>query len=163
MLETREKLISGKLWKVTQLPASIGMEIGSALVRLIGPALGKAAGGLAKSDKSSWLDAESLPILGDAIAELARSLGDPEAVTVIKRLVTTGVHCGDQEVNSKTFELIFAGDYKTMLQVAAFAIEVNFGLPFSSWARGAVSAIGNMRPGQTSGPSDSSANSAAGA
>ncbi len=160
MLTAHTKTIDGQEWTVTTLPAGVGMEIGSKLIRLLGPALGKAVSAAA-SPGQSLLDSESLPAIGEALTALSLSLGDPEAVALVKRLVTTGVHCGTTEVTLKTFDIHFAGDYLTMLKVAAFAIEANFGLPFGSWASAAQDGVVRMLASRPR-PSGSSGSSAAG-
>lgn len=153
MIEARDKVIDDKLWTVTMLPAGVGMEVGSKILALVGPALGKA---VSSTGGGSILDSESLPGIGDAIGELSRSLGNPEAVALVRRLVTTGVHCDSVEVTSKNFDLLFAGSYLTLLKVAAFAIEVNFGIPFDSLAgvvrRSVAGAVRMSRPPASSEP-----------
>ncbi|MFH0902144.1 MAG: hypothetical protein V2A73_16050 [Pseudomonadota bacterium] len=139
-IETRERDIDGHHWSVTMLPASRGMEIARKLLRLAGPALGKAmtaiGGSSASSGGGSLLDAE-LPVLGDAVAALAAGLGEPESTALIKELATTGVFCDGVEVKPVQFEVLFAGQYATLIKLVGFVLETNFSLPFDSWANAA--------------------------
>lgn len=132
MLEAQERTIGGRLWTVSLLPATKGLDVYRRLVKLLGPALAAALGSL---HAASVLDGEiDMGRLGSAFGTLAERLGDPDAASLVKELVTSNLHCDGVEVTPKTFDLLFQGDYTTLFQVAAFVIEANFALPFASWA-----------------------------
>ncbi len=130
MLEGHSRVIGGREWTVTLLLATRGIEIGRRLVKLFAPAFIKAIGAVGASDK--LLDTNIGALVG-SFGDLAEHLGDPDAAAIVKELVTTNVSCNGTPVTATTFEIVFAGDYMTMLEVAWFAIEVNYKRPFLSW------------------------------
>lgn len=138
-LEAHKRTIGGKEWTVVLLPATKGLDVGRRLLKLIGPAVGSAVGGLGGA---KLLDAQvDATTLGGAFSALADKLGDPDAATLIKELATTGVHCDGKEVTPPVFDLIFQGEYETLLRVAAFVVEVNFRLPLASWLDAARASV----------------------
>jgi len=140
---TRE--IGGKVWSIALLPATRGLDVGRRLIKIAGPALGKAVSG-----GKGILDAEIAGEgVGAALGELALRLGEPEAAALVKELVTTGVTCDGKEVNAATFDLIFAGDYGTLLAVASFVVEANFRLPLASWLDAARASVARPKRSAT--------------
>jgi hypothetical protein len=145
MTESATKEIGGKQWTVVLLPATKGLDVGRRLVKLLGPAIGKAVSG-----GRGILDAEiSGEGIGAALGELAERLGEPEAAALVKELVTTGVICDGKEVTPVAFELLFRGDYQTLLAVAAFVVEANFAIPLGSWLDTARASVKRPKPSAT--------------
>lgn len=132
MLRSENRTIGGKTWTVTTMGADDGMEVAAELSAVILPVLGKASAALGSTFDIRDMD---LSALGDAAAELAARIREPAVRKIIKKLCTTGVHCDGVEIKDtpQSFGLTFAGEYDLMLQVAAFAVEVNFKIPFGSW------------------------------
>ncbi len=143
-LATSQKEIGGKQWQILLLPPTRGLELGRRLLALLGPVVGKAVGAVAGAQggakgaaapAGSMLDADIDPgLLGDTVSALAAALASPDAPALIKELVTTGVHCDGKEVNGATFDLLFQGEYQTLMLVTAWIIEANFKIPFGSLA-----------------------------
>jgi hypothetical protein len=133
-IRTVERKIGGRTWGVTTLSAEEGVELMPQLVGLIGPAAGRAISAL-KGDLEQLKsgDIDVLPALGMGVEELSRALARPESAALLKRLVTRQVTCDGKEVTAKDFGLTFAGDYKSLFQVALLVLEVNFEVPFASW------------------------------
>jgi len=134
MPSVHEKSIGGKVWTATLLPATAAMEIAGIVGRVSLPALGEGIGALTN------LDTDVMPALGHAISSLGRSISDPELRTTIKRMIARkvdgsegSVHCDSILVTPANFDEVFAGELDTMLEVAAFVLESNLKLPFSSW------------------------------
>lgn len=138
--ETPAKEIGGRQWTLALLPAGVGLKVGSRLVRLLGPAIGEAATKLG-GNMQQVLDTD-VAALGEVLTTLAERLGDPEAADLVKLLVTSGVFCDGKEVNDKNFDLLFRGDYLTLLLVAAWVVQENFRLPFFSLLDGIVAQQG---------------------
>lgn len=141
----RTRQIGGKEWTITLLPATKGLDVGRRLLRLVGPSIGQALGGAGRP--GSLLDVDSAA-LGNAVSDLALRIGEPEAAALVKELVTTGVFCDGKEVRADLFDLLFAGDYETLLRVAAFVVEVNFRVPLGRWldAARALAARSSPKP-----------------
>jgi len=129
ILTGHDREIGGKLWTVTLLPATRGLDVGRRLVRIIGPAIGQAigavgAGGIMEADAS---------LLAGAAGSLAEHLGEPDAAALVKELVTANVQCDGVPVTAASFDVLFAGDYGTLIGVAVFVVEVNYKIPLLSW------------------------------
>lgn len=147
---------------MTTLPASVGMEVAGTLLRLVGPALQNALASLGEGD---LLDMD-VSRLGSALGSLFSGLGNPSDLYAVRRMLVSGktpdgseyvpLRCDGKVVSSSAFELIFAGEYLTLLKVAKFAAEVNFKIPFDSLASAAAGALGLAR-GKTTPPAPSSA------
>lgn len=130
LIEGHTRVIGGREWTITLLLATRGVEVGRRLIKLFAPAVIKALGAAAGSGKLLDLDVGQL---AGSVEDLADRLGDPDAAALVRELVTVNVSCNGTPVTDKTFDVVFAGDYMTMLEVAWFVVEVNFKRPFLSW------------------------------
>lgn len=161
---TEEQEIDGHVWAVTTLPASVGMEVAGTLLRLVAPALEKAMGSVGGKTAEGLLDVE-LPELGAALASLLSGLGNPDDLAAVRKMLVGGktpmgadyvpLRCDGKPVTGASFEMIFAGEYLTLLKVAKFAVEVNFKIPFASLLSAAGGVLGKIRA-PTSRPAPSS-------
>jgi len=110
MLETKPLVIEEFTYDVTQFTATVGLDILSELMQLVGEGLGRTETGA-----------------GDAAEALVRQLGKTKASDLIKRLVGMNVKINGQPMQGHdAFDLHFAGEYKRLLTVVAFVLEVNF-------------------------------------
>lgn len=127
--EPLEREIGGKLWTIGLLPTGKGVNIGRRLMKIAGPALTKAFSGGA--------DVDVTVAMVTGLGALIESLGEAETESLVKELVTTGVFCDSKPVTAASYELLFQGDYQTLLGVIAFVIEANYSVPLLSWVAAA--------------------------
>lgn len=148
--EPISKIIDGREWSLALLPASAGLKLGSRLVKLLGPAVAEAV----KSQSGSAADLLNTDTnkLGGVFETLSQRLGEPEAADLVKELVTSGVLCDGKEVNAATFDLLFQGEYLLLLKVAAWVVEANYKLPFSSLLASRAAAAAATKPKTTESP-----------
>jgi len=117
-LETKDKIISGRRYQVTQLPAFQALDLLEQLTTLAGPALGA----LAKNGVSGQVDFEA------GAVRLFASLGGGKLKAVTLALLsTTTVDLGDRSPRMlDIFDLEYAGKLSVVFKVMAFALEVQF-------------------------------------
>jgi hypothetical protein len=138
--QTQEKTIDGIDVKVTPFKAAEAIKIQSMLAKILGPALGRAAGALGNVLGSASIgdlkvDGEGLAA---AISELASKLSEEELLATLKRLLA-GCLCvvsdaeGKRTVdfsNPMVFEdgltLVFQGKTLSVYSVVAFVLRVNY-------------------------------------
>ncbi len=125
--ETRN--IGGKTFKVSQLPARRALEMFSRLGRALGPAAFEAIakGGAvltSKGEDDEVSPEEMLPALAPALASLFDRLPEGELSAIADTLLEPAT-CDGQLIKSQ-FDDLFQGHILLLLQVLAFAIEVNY-------------------------------------
>lgn len=135
MIETKEKIIDGKRWIVTQFPTSEGLEILNELGRILGPGLAKLGGAAKQGKHQSLLDMDvDLGVIGEAFSAVFTRMSEVNASTFMKRLLGS-TRCVDDKGHpaevARQFDIIFAGKYGTLFKVAFFVVEVNYELPFN--------------------------------
>lgn len=135
MIETKTKEIDGKTWTVLLFPAGKGLGLLRRLMATLGPVLGAAADGA----KGSGLDFDTDDLdLGSLFGVLAERLDDAKVETLIIDLLEMTSFVDPESGDAKSlsvkahFDMVFAGEYLTMMKVVAYVAEVNFKLPFSS-------------------------------
>lgn len=125
MLEGHSREIGGKLWTITLLPATKGLDVGRRLVKILGPAIGQAAG---LAGEGGIMDADVSRLSG-VLGSLAEHLGEPDTAALVKELATVNVQCDGEPVTVQNFDIVFAGDYGTLMALVAFVVETNFAGP----------------------------------
>lgn len=125
MQATQAREIDGLSFSVSQLPPMKALRMLNRLRRCIGPALGKALGGMsAKSLKDVDVTA-----LADAIEAL--NLPDQELEDITKELLYAAfvTHEGvtGALLSGGQFNAVMSGRVGTILKLIAFAVEVNYG------------------------------------
>jgi hypothetical protein len=139
--EAQKKTISGIEVTVTPFPAGEALKIQALLLRLLGPAMGRALGaldnlkGAAKNLADIRIDGQGL---AGAIAELSDKLGEDQFMAVLRRLLR-GVQCvvqqdgqalvvdfGDDKKFETALDLAFGGQTMTVYPVIAFVLQVNY-------------------------------------
>jgi hypothetical protein len=140
--EAQKKTISGIEVTITPFPAMEALKIQALLLRLLGPALGRAAGaldnlkGAAKNLGEIRIDGEGL---AGAIAELSDKLGEDQFMAILRRLLK-GVQClttspdgralvvdfGDDKVFENALDLVFGGQTMAIYPVIVFVLQVNY-------------------------------------
>lgn len=120
MIETKEKVISGSNYAVTQLPARRALRLQAKLVKLLGPAVSTifvATGDLDNADQS----------IPKAITALATQLDDKTFDQLVLDLLQGQVRKNGKEITEQVLDLEFAGKLNELFLVLAFVLEVNFG------------------------------------
>ena len=142
MIETREKVIGGATYTVTQLPARRALRLKAKLIKSFGPALAQfflAATSEKDADERNSQLVKAIEILSCNIDE-----NSFEAL-VIEML--NGVRKNGLELTPPTIDLEFAGDMASLYQVLFFVIEVNY----SNFLE--IIGIGNQSPSDQPVPS----------
>jgi len=131
MLKTEMKEIGGLRFTTTQLPAMRGFKLFTKLVKVAGPILGA----LGELDPEA-----SMASVAGPLAAGLQNLDPEEVVSLsLEILVNTSAvvtdQTGDRKIELTTRENIdkvFNGRLRTLLEVLAFAIRVNFSDFFAS-------------------------------
>ena len=123
MIETRDKIIDGATYTVTQLPARRALRLKARLVKTFGPTLAQVFVSASK-DKGDNSD------LVRTIELLGASLDENTFESLVGELLT-GVRKNGVELTPQIIDLEFAGDMPALYQVLWFVVEVNFGNFFS--------------------------------
>ncbi len=123
-IERKEKQCGDHVYEVQQFGAKQGRRILVKVFKLLGPALGEAAG----ADKGQTD--------GATISALLRSASESVDVDLFDEVCDafaqcTRVHLDDKRApkldDDDNFDQVFAGNYAEMFQWLAFAFEVNYG------------------------------------
>lgn len=123
MIETREKIIEGAKYTVTQMTARRAIKMKAKLIRLFGAALAEI-----------FLPSNETPIEGaafskvdavNAIQKLALQLDENTLESLIVTLLQ-GVRKEGVELTESTLDLEFAGKLDVLYKVLWFVLEVNF-------------------------------------
>jgi hypothetical protein len=124
MIDTKKKTIDGAEYSVTQFPARRGLALKIKLVKLIGPALAEAAGGLDLKEGVNLQEAEiDTGFMGKAVEKLVEGMDDSTGDLILDLLSMTRKN--GQELKEAVFDTEFAGDYLTLYKVLGFVIQVN--------------------------------------
>lgn len=176
MFATQSKTIDGIDVKVTPFPAGEAIRIQALLLRLVGPAIGRAFGAVDSTIGAAKLG--DLKIdgsgLAGAIAELADKLPEDQLMEVIKRLLR-GVQCivpdplgGSRSIAAdfadlKTFDnsldLVFQGRTMSVYSVIAYVLQVNYP-DFFQKALSTGGLLGGILSSKKAGSADASSSSA---
>jgi hypothetical protein len=135
MLKTREKIIDGNTFAVTQLPAMRALRLFSRIGRSLGPALGQLAAAAGKGAGSMKLDEFDMSTVGEAIAVLFDRLTPDELETLTKELLESARIDGRELM--REFDIAMQGRVGTVFKLLMFSFEVNYG-DFFGAARGLV-------------------------
>jgi hypothetical protein len=119
MIQSREKTIDGAAYMVTQFPARRALALQTRLLKLLGPSLATALGGI----HDGVIEA---PVLSLALQQLGDKLDESAAVDLVMQLLASTRKDG-QEITDGVFDLEFAGQMDTLYKVLGFVLEVNFG------------------------------------
>ncbi len=118
MIETKEIVLNGSVYSVTQMPARRALKVQAKLMKLLGPAIGQMF--LVSSSDSAD---ENIPKI---ISLLVDQLDEKTFDTFILELIEFYVRKDGKEVNAQTFDLIFAGKLNELFLLLKFILEVNF-------------------------------------
>lgn len=135
--ESKQRVIHGRTYTVTQMPPSVSIPIQAKLVQLAatlaGPLLQEAKSGLAEGVKLEIVG-EALSAIGDVIAT---HMPPDELLTWAQKLTDSNyVHVEGAPLD---FESEFAGDDMVRLYpLIAFILEVNYARFFSAFGLGKV-------------------------
>jgi hypothetical protein len=125
MIETKEKVIDGAVYTVTQLPARRALRLKSKLIKVFGPSL--AGFVVAASDKDVEQKKQDLI---NAVKSLSASI-DENILESLMLEILQGVRKNGVELNGSTIDMEFAGDMAGIYHVCFFVLEVNFSNFFS--------------------------------
>lgn len=110
MIETREKIIEGATYTVTQLPARRALKLKAKLIKTFG----------------------ALFMGGDSVTfqQVCQSLDENQFEAICMEMIQ-GVRKNGVELTPATFDLEFAGDMAGVYKLLLFVIEVNYANFFS--------------------------------
>ena len=121
MIETREKLIDGATYSVTQLPARRALKLKAKLIKLFGPVLAQFF--ITVTEKNG--EDQKKSDLVRAVEILGSSIDENSFESLVVELLN-GVRKNGMELTPATIDIEFAGDMAGIYQVCLFVIEVNF-------------------------------------
>jgi hypothetical protein len=119
MIQSKEKGIDGATYVVTQFPARRALALQTRLLKLLGPSLATALGGV----HEGRIDAAVLSI---SLQQLGEKLDESATVDLVMQLLS-GTRKDGKEITEGVFDLEFAGRMDTLYKVLGFVLEVNFG------------------------------------
>lgn len=137
----QERVIDGQTFSVTQLPAMRALKMLSRLVRTLGPAAarlmdGAASAGGALGSGLGGLAQMNVAALGQAVTVLTERLTEAELESITRELLETATV--DGRLLMPSFDLTMQGRMGPVLQLLAFALEVNYGSFFGVLAASAT-------------------------
>lgn len=145
MIQTKEVDINGKPFMITQFTAREGLKLQLRLIRQVGPIVGSIATSLEELGKLTPM----------AIARaLSQKIEEDACYNLIMDLIATTKY-KNRDLKPAEFDMVFAGDYKTLFELLYFIIDFNFGNFFG--ADGIGSLLNNTDPATTEESSTKSA------
>ncbi|MBU1449104.1 hypothetical protein KKF45_04660 [Patescibacteria group bacterium] len=127
--ETVTREIGGETYRVTPLVASKGWPLLIALSKLVGAPLGRAVGAVAGDEDVNP------KLLAEAVEALTSRL-DEDAVHGMTMRLLAGAEVkkpkGWVSVSGQ-FDLLFQGDYSSLISLLGMSLEVNYNLPLAAW------------------------------
>lgn len=123
MIETREQVINGSRYTVTQMTARRALRMKARLLKMFGKALAQIF--LPSNDESIQGMAFSKNSAVSAIQSLCESMDDKAFESVLVELLS-GVRKEGMELTEGIIDLEFAGDLATLYQVVWFVLEANY-------------------------------------
>lgn len=133
MIETKDKIINGKEYQVTQFPAMYGLRLAVKIVKTLGPGIARLAD---TKGGGSILDMDTSNIdIASMVDGLMSSLDDKNTPAMILELFSS-THRERVLLNEKEFDNAFAGNYVELAKALMFIIEVNYGDFFGVLAAG---------------------------
>jgi len=134
MIESKTREIDGHQYQVTQFAAMTGLRYAVRLVKIIGPGLGKALGGV--DSLAGLMEAD----LSDAgIGGMVQALTDNLDADGTPRLILdllSATHRDNKEMTETVFNTVYAGNYGELVKALKFVLEVNYGGFFGALAHG---------------------------
>lgn len=134
-LSTQHHTIEGRSIVVVQYPGMEGLKIWTNLVKLLGPSvalLGKALGGTDVKDinVSKVMDLDlDLDTLFSSMSEALVMATDKMDEHIVEQLVMrmlSGTKIDNKEIDTNSFNIMFAGNYGLLFKVLAFTLKVNY-------------------------------------
>lgn len=157
MIESRETVIDGVRYRVSQLGARHALRLLTTLAKVLGPGLGKGLDSVLQAKGggklAELLEADTSKLqLGPAVEALVDRLDEPTVEAVVNQLAdATVLVLGDKAPQlSAVFDAHFAGKLGQMFKWLAFALEVQFGDFFG--ALGSLAQRGSPRVSTSPGP-----------
>jgi len=133
--DIKEKDISGRVYSIVPLNATIGLDISQKIFKTFGPALGvlidTAGGSSSVEDEAMNLDLEREDLWMELAMALTSSL-DSLDLTETSKTLMKGVYCDGAEIS---YERHFAGNYGEYIAVLEFILKENFGSFFTGYLK----------------------------
>lgn len=105
MIETKEKIIDGATYTVTQLPARRALKLKTKLIKIFGP---------------MFMGADTL-----SFQNVCQNMDENQFEAICMEMLQ-GVRKNNVELTPATFDLEFAGDMAGLYKLLIFILEVNF-------------------------------------
>ncbi len=124
VVKLEKTTIGGTQWAINTLPTSDGLTAFTQLGAIVGAPAGTLAGGISKETSLANLDSG---LVGDALAKMTLRLADPSTVQLVQLLLKDLTKAnGKGGFAPIDFELEFAANYGTLLQLITWSIKINF-------------------------------------
>lgn len=123
-IKLEKTTIGGTQWGLNTLPASDGLVAVTQLAAIVGAPVGAVAGGVSKDTSFMDLDAG---MLGEALAKMTQRLAEPSTIQ-LAQLLLKDLQKGNGKggLGPVDFEMEFAANYGTLIQLLAWSIRINF-------------------------------------
>lgn len=145
MIESKEKIIEGAKYYVSQFPARRALKIKTRLIKLLAPSLFSTVSG---ANSKNILDAEiNTDSIGKAVELLVNRLEENELENLIMELLCMTRRDG-KEITPQLFDTIYAGNFYELYQALYFIIEVNYGSFFQAIGIGSKNMLEVTNPDQ---------------
>lgn len=122
MIETKDKLIDGSNYTVTQLPARRALRLKAKLLKMFGSVIAQfflATSEDNNEEQKKFDFVKTFQLLGSQI--------DENSFESLITEILTGVRKNGIELTAQTIDIEFAGDIATIYKVVWFVLEANFG------------------------------------
>lgn len=122
MIESKERIVNGAKYYVSQFPARRALKLQIKLIKLLAPSLFTSLDGY----KGNILDADIGNLsFGRAAEMLVNRLDEHDLENLIMELFSMTRREG-KEITPQLFDLVYAGNFGELFQAIAFVLEVNF-------------------------------------
>lgn len=137
MIETKERIIGGSKYQVTQMTARRALRMQAKLLKLFGASLAHillpSAGEEENIKGATFSKSEAINALKDLACEIDESTFEKLVVELLSGVRKEGI-----ELNEGVIDLEFAGELNTLFQVIWFVLEVNFSFFFGEGGIGSL-------------------------
>jgi hypothetical protein len=120
MIETKEIVINGSIYAVTQMPARRALKLQAKLMKILAPCASEII--IAYKDKGN--EDSHIP---KAVSYLVNELDDRTFDSLILEMIEYYVRKNGVELKANVFDIEFAGKLNELFLLLKFILEVNYG------------------------------------
>ena len=121
LLDSKEKTIDDIQVRVTMFPGLRGLKLKGRLLKIVGPALGKAIKAIDGKTENLFSQDIDMGAVGEALSSLTEKLDDPGVTELILDLLKSTT-ADNKEVDKNYIDFDIAGKYTTLYKMLLFGI-----------------------------------------